>query len=153
MRHILIIEDDRDNAESLARLLELLGHDTRVARDGHQALDLARRRRPELILLDIGLPGMDGYEVARRLREEGGCRDAVIIAVSGHGRDEDRRRSLAAGCDHHFLKPSYHEELFGLLTASRPEPSPDSCNWPGSSGPMSGSPAMAAGGAAAASST
>src|SRR5581483_7095555 len=101
---VLIVDDNVDTARGMARLLRLLGHDTRTAHDGSSAIDSARERRPEFVLLDIGLPGMDGYEVATRLRQEESCRDAVIIAVSGYGQDEDRRRSSAAGFDHHLVK-------------------------------------------------
>ena len=99
----------------MARLLKLLGHDVRVAHDGPEALEAAREHRPEVVLLDIGLPGMDGYEVAARLRQEECCQDAVIIAVSGYGQEEDRRRSREAGFDHHLVKPVDFDALIVLL--------------------------------------
>ena len=102
----------------MARLLKLLGHDVATAHDGPEAIEAAREHRPEFVLLDIGLPGMDGYEVAARLRREECCRDAVIIAVSGYGQDEDRRRSREAGFDHHLVKPLDHDALLSLLAAA-----------------------------------
>ena len=106
---ILVVDDNVDTARGMARLLKLLGHDVQTAHDGPSALDAARTLRPEFVLLDIGLPGMDGYEVARRLRRGGVLQGAVIIAVSGYGQDEDRRRSREAGFDHHLVKPVDHD--------------------------------------------
>ena len=100
----------------MARLLKLIGHETARAHDGNEALEVARKFRPEVILLDIGLPGMDGYEVAARMRQEEWCKDAVIVAVSGYGQDEDRRRSTEAGFDHHFIKPLDHDALLSLIS-------------------------------------
>jgi PAS domain S-box-containing protein len=113
---ILVVDDNVDTARSLARLLKLSGHDVRTAHDGPEALEEAREQRPEFILLDIGLPEMDGYEVARRLRESGHA-GAVIIAISGYGREEDRRRSREAGFNHHLSKPLDHDALLTLLGA------------------------------------
>src|SRR4029077_4540439 len=80
---ILVVDDNTDSAKGLARLLKLLGHDVRTAQDGPEAIALAETYRPDVVLLDIGLPIMDGYEVARHLRETGSCKDSVIVAVSG----------------------------------------------------------------------
>jgi CheY-like chemotaxis protein len=102
-------------ALALSKLLEVLGHDVRTAYDGPSALALARRQRPDYVLLVIGLPGLDGYEVAAELRKDPDCRDTVIIAVSGYGREEDRRRSQEAGFDHHLVKPINQDELILLL--------------------------------------
>jgi CheY-like chemotaxis protein len=100
-----VVDDNRDAAESMGLLLGLQGHQVRTAHDGAGALTVAEAFRPEVVLLDIGLPGMDGYEVARRLRaQENGAR-ALLIAVTGYGQDEDRRRADEAGFDHHLLKP------------------------------------------------
>lgn len=101
---VLVVDDNRDAAESLGALVEALGHEARVVHDGASALDVAARWRPDLVLLDIGLPRLDGYEVARRLRAALGP-GVVLAAVTGYGRDEDRRRSRAAGFDHHLVKP------------------------------------------------
>ena len=108
---ILVVDDNVDTARGMARLLKLLGHEVAVAHDGPEGIEAARRHRPEFVLLDIGLPGMDGYEVASRLRREECCKDAVIIAVSGYGQEEDRRRSKEAGFDHHLIKPLDHDAL------------------------------------------
>ena len=102
----------------MARLLKLLGHDVRIAHDGPAALEAARSFRPEFVLLDIGLPGMDGYEVATGSRQEESCAGAVLIAVSGYGQEEDRRRSKEAGFDHHLVKPVDHDALLTLLSHS-----------------------------------
>jgi signal transduction histidine kinase/integral membrane sensor domain MASE1/CheY-like chemotaxis protein len=104
-RRILVVEDNADVAETLALLLREWGHQTLVAHDGHAALEAADRHRPDVVLLDIGLPGMDGYEVARRLRQEYGLSSALLIAVTGYGQEEDRRRSREASIDHHLVKP------------------------------------------------
>ena len=101
---ILIIDDNKDLATSLARLLRILGHDVQVVHDGHQGIEAARSYRPRVVLLDIGLPKLDGYQVARTLRQEG-FHDTIIIALSGYGQEEDRRRSREAGMNHHLTKP------------------------------------------------
>ncbi len=113
---ILVVDDNADTARSLVRLLKLLGNEAEAAHEGPSALDVARVMRPEFVLLDIGLPGMDGYEVARRLRDDPHCRASVIIALSGYGQDEDRRRSREAGFDHHLVKPVEIEVLLSLLS-------------------------------------
>ena len=111
---ILVVEDDLDTAESTALLLKLVGYDVNVARDGQQAIELARHGRPHCVLLDIGLPGLDGYKVASRLRQE--CADPlVIIAISGYGQDKDLRRSREVGIDHHLIKPTSLASLLPLL--------------------------------------
>ena len=112
---VLVVDDNIDNARGLSRLLKLLGHDVQVAHDGQAAVEVARAHRPEIVLLDIGLPGMDGYEVARRLRTEECCQDALIIAVSGYGQPEDLRRSKEAGFDHHLVKPVDYDALMTLF--------------------------------------
>jgi len=100
-----VVEDNVDTAEMLTSLLEMLGHEVRAARDGPEALDLAPVFRPQIVLLDIGLPGLDGYEVARRLRAQPGGRDLLLIALTGYGSAQDRERARQAGCDHHVTKP------------------------------------------------
>jgi PAS domain S-box-containing protein len=115
---ILVVDDNADAAGGLARLVKLLGHDVRTAHDGPEALAIAQGDRPDAVLLDIGLPEMDGYEVARRLRKDPACRDCVIIAISGYGQDDDRRRGREAGFDHHLVKPIDPDALFPLLCKS-----------------------------------
>jgi len=102
---VLVVDDNLDQAESFCLLLEMMGQEVRMAHDGPAALVAAAGFRPELVLLDIGLPGMSGFEVARRLRQAPGPDAPVVIAVSGYGTDEDRRRSQEAGFDAHWVKP------------------------------------------------
>lgn len=102
---ILVVDDNRDSAESMAVLLRLQGHETETAFHGDDVIDAVRSFRPALVLLDIGLPGIDGYEVARRLRADAANAGLRIAAMSGYGRDDDRARSREAGFDHHFIKP------------------------------------------------
>jgi CheY-like chemotaxis protein len=105
---------------SLALLLENLGADVHTATDGQAALDELEAYRPSVMLLDIGMPGMDGLEVARRARQRADSRDLTVIALSGWGQDEDRRRSREAGVDYHMVKPVDLDELGRLLTALAP---------------------------------
>jgi two-component system CheB/CheR fusion protein len=114
-RRILVVDDRESQAQSLAMLLRSLGHDVRVAHNGPSALEIAADFFPELALIDIGLPGMSGYEVARRLREQPQFKSMLLIAQTGWGRDEDRQRSREAGFDHHLAKPIDHKALFRLL--------------------------------------
>jgi CheY-like chemotaxis protein len=102
---VLIVDDNVDAAETLAMMLELLGQQTRQAHEGKDALQAAVEYKPELIFMDIGLPGLSGHEVAERMRKELGMTDTYIIALSGYGTDEDRRKSLYAGFDSHLVKP------------------------------------------------
>jgi CheY-like chemotaxis protein len=104
-RRVLVVDDNEDAAESLAALLRLFGHEVDVAFDGEQALTLAPEVRPDLVLLDLGMPRMDGHEVARRMRAAPWGGRMKIIALSGFGDDADRERSLEAGCDDHLVKP------------------------------------------------
>ena len=113
-RHILIVEDNFDQAQTLRAFLGMKGHRLEVAQSGPIALEMARRARPDVVLLDIGLPGLDGFEVARELRREYG--DAVrIIAVSAYGSENDRRQSLEAGCELHLVKPADPRFIESLL--------------------------------------
>jgi CheY-like chemotaxis protein len=104
-RRVLVVEDNRDSAASLSVLLELMGHEVRVAYTGPEAVALAAEWPPEITISDIGLPGFDGFEVARRLRGQLG-RGPLLVALTGYGRDEDRRMSQEAGFDHHLVKPA-----------------------------------------------
>ena len=112
---VLVVDDSEDTARGLARLLKAAGHEVRTAHDGPSALAAAAEQRPEFVLLDLGLPGMDGYELAVRIRREPWGRDAVLVAISGYGQADDRRRSEAAGIDHHLVKPVDYDALFGLI--------------------------------------
>jgi CheY-like chemotaxis protein len=112
---LLVVEDDADNAESLALLLRLDGHDVMVACDGPTALRMAEEYPPDVALLDLGLPGMDGYEVARRLVAQSPDRKPLLIAVTGYGRDTDRQHSTEAGIQMHLLKPVDPKMLQQLL--------------------------------------
>ena len=114
-RRLLVVDDNKDAAESMAMLLELWGHEVVCVYDGHSALEAAARCCPEAVFLDIGLPGMDGYEVAERLRELPQSAEAILVAVTGYGQDEDRRRSRAAGINYHLVKPVAPETLHSLL--------------------------------------
>ena len=104
-RRVLVVDDNRDAAASLAMMLSLLGHDTRAAHDGLQALELAEAFRPELILLDIGLPKLNGFDACRRIREQPWGTGILIVAVTGWGQEDDIRRSREAGFDQHMVKP------------------------------------------------
>ncbi|MEA2604143.1 MAG: hypothetical protein QOF89_5135 [Acidobacteriota bacterium] len=117
---ILVVDDNEDSADSLAIWLGLMGHDARTAHDGPQALAVAQEYRPDLIFLDIGMPGMNGYEVARRLRQQPETRDVTLIAVTGWGQDEDRRQSREAGFDQHLVKPLEPKALEKLLAGMAP---------------------------------
>src|SRR5262249_5636828 len=115
-RRILVVDDDGDAAEGLALLLRTAGHAVCTARDGRTALQVAAATRPQVVFLDIGMPGMDGYEVARQLREHGDRQEAtILVAVTGYGQEEDRLRSRQAGFDYHMVKPVDPDGLLGLL--------------------------------------
>jgi CheY-like chemotaxis protein len=104
-RNILIADDNQDALESLALMLRLEGHEVHCASDGEEALALAGQRRPEIVVLDVGMPKLDGCEVARRIRAESWGRNAVLVALTGWGQEVDRRRSREAGFDMHLVKP------------------------------------------------
>jgi signal transduction histidine kinase/CheY-like chemotaxis protein len=116
MSRILVVDDSVDAANSLAMVLRLEGHDVRTAHDGHSALEAAQAIPPEIVLLDIGLPNMDGYEVARRLREHRDKDQMLVVAITGYGRAEDRQRSELAGFDHHLVKPIDFDVLRRLIS-------------------------------------
>ncbi len=119
-RRVLIVDDNVDAAESLSMLLNTLGHDTRLAHDGEQALDVVQAFKPDVVLLDIGLPRVNGYEVARRIRRMSLGEGPHLIALTGWGQAEDRRRAKEAGFDHHVTKPVELSVLSGLLASERP---------------------------------
>ena len=100
------MDDNVDAAESLAVLLKANGHEVRAVHDGPSALEAAREYHPNLILLDIGLPGMNGFEVAKKVREELELGNVVLVAMTGYGQESDKQRSQEAGFDHHLVKPA-----------------------------------------------
>jgi PAS domain S-box-containing protein len=114
---ILVVEDNRDAAETLRVWLGILGHEVEVAHTGPEGVEAARRRPPEVVLCDIGLPGLDGYGVARAIRQDATTAGARLIAITGYGSDEDRRRSQDAGFDLHLTKPVDPADLQPLLTS------------------------------------
>jgi signal transduction histidine kinase/ActR/RegA family two-component response regulator len=119
---ILVVDDNVDAADSLAVLLRLMGNDVRTAPDGPAALEVARAYRPDVVLLDLGLPRMSGYDVCRRLREGHFANGPLIVALTGYGQDEDRRRTREAGFDCHLVKPVDPDELWELLTEGHGSP-------------------------------
>ena len=114
---VMVIDDSPLQAKSMGMLLELLGYDVRVAHDGPSAIGAAQEFLPHAALIDIGLPGMDGYEVARQLRQLPELKGTVLIAQTGWGRDQDRALSKLAGFDHHLTKPIDHQQLERILGA------------------------------------
>ena len=114
---VVIADDNRDAADSLKLLLELSGHDTFVAYNGQQALDLGARERPRAFVLDVGMPDMTGYDVARRIRQQAWGRGALLLAVTGWGQDDDKAKAKAAGFDYHFTKPVNPEQVEEALAA------------------------------------
>lgn len=116
---VLIVDDNRDVAESTAALLRLEGYEVHLAHDGEEALSAVRRLHPVAVLLDIGLPKMNGFEVAERIRAEAELRDVLIVGASGYGQEEYRLRSRRAGFDHHIVKPIEPSVLTKLLALRR----------------------------------
>jgi two-component system CheB/CheR fusion protein len=119
-RTVLVVDDNQDAADSVATLIELRGHRVWVTYDGPSALAIAAERSPEVVLLDIGLPGMNGYEVATRLRDLAATRSSTIVALTGYGQEQDRRRSAQARFDAHLVKPVDAETLYELIETARP---------------------------------
>jgi CheY-like chemotaxis protein len=118
-RRVLIVDDNEDAANSLAMILQLSGHETASVYTAADALQRAADFKPDVVLLDIGLPGMDGYEVAQKMRELPGLRDIRLVAVTGYGRSDDRLRARDAGFDDHLTKPVEYAVLERTLAASR----------------------------------
>jgi len=116
-RRILIVDDSEDSAESLALLLQLDGHETHKAHDGAAAIEAVARLRPDVVLLDIGLPGLNGYEVCSRIRKEPWGKELRLVALTGWGQEEDRQRSRDAGFDAHLVKPVDHDVLLKLIAS------------------------------------
>jgi CheY-like chemotaxis protein len=119
---VLVVDDNQDSADSLGLLLSMRGHEVRTAFDGPAAMEAARTFRPDVVLLDIGLPGMNGYEVARLMRQMPELKSALLIAQTGWGQEEDRRRSTEAGFDAHLVKPVDPAALQELLSRQDKRP-------------------------------
>ena len=118
VRRILVVDDNRDTAESLAELLNIADMETQTAHDGLEAVASAEAFRPNVVLLDIGLPKLNGYDVCRRIREQPWGKKMVLVALTGWGQEEDRRQSKDAGFDHHMIKPVDYEALLKVLATS-----------------------------------
>ena len=118
---VLVVDDNHDAATSLSMLVSLLGHDVRTGFDGVEALDMANEFHPDLVLLDLGMPRMDGYEACRRLRAQPWCAQTVVVAVTGWGRDDDRQRTRMAGFDRHLIKPVAPDVITGILKEMGPQ--------------------------------
>jgi CheY-like chemotaxis protein len=118
-RRVLVVDDNPDSAGAIAFLLKLSGHEVQIAHDGAGAIALARRMRPDFLFLDLGLPGMDGFEVARQLKAEPGFDGMRIIAVTGSGNEDDRQRSREAGIEAFLVKPVDPSFLDSLLGGRR----------------------------------
>jgi CheY-like chemotaxis protein len=118
-RRVLVVDDNVDAAESTAAFLRLEGHEVKTVADGPQALASLKVFDPHVIVLDIGLPGLDGFEVARRLRARGDTSHALLIAVTGYGQREDRVRASEAGFDYYFVKPTDPREIHGAIERGR----------------------------------
>jgi CheY-like chemotaxis protein len=119
-RRILIVDDNHDSAMSLGMMLDLMGNETRIAHDGLAAVETAEQFRPDIILLDIGLPKLNGYDACRRIRGQPWSKGMVIVALTGWGQEEDRRRSREAGFDHHLVKPVEIAALQAILQSASP---------------------------------
>ena len=115
-RRILIVDDNRDSADSLAMLMQMTNNEAFLAHDGVEAVEAIEKHRPEVVLLDIGLPKLDGHEVCRRVLQQPWGKDIVIIALSSWGQEDDRRKSQEAGFNGHLVKPVDYDELLDLLT-------------------------------------
>jgi CheY-like chemotaxis protein len=115
-RRVLVVDDNHDSATSLATLLRMGGNEAHLAHDGEEAVSAAETLRPEVVLLDIGLPKINGYDVCRRIRSAPWGKDVLLVAVTGWGQREDRRQAREAGFDHHMVKPVDYTALSELLT-------------------------------------
>jgi two-component system, OmpR family, response regulator len=114
-RQLLVVDDNRDAAMTLAMLLRYAGHQVKVAFSGPEALTIAQEQQPSVILLDLAMPGMDGFQVAQALRQRPEMKNALIIAVSGYGNADDQERCQAAGFNLHLLKPVKREQVLEII--------------------------------------
>ena len=111
-----MVDDNRDAADSLSEMLELMGHTSSVAYDGQQGIDAASHFKPDVILLDIGMPNLNGYDACRIVRQQPWGKNVVVIAATGWGQEKDRSRTREAGFDHHLIKPVDPHELLKTIT-------------------------------------
>ena len=111
---VLVVDDNEDAADSLATLLNVMGYEVRIAYDGPEAIEAADEFQPAVALLDIGLPRLSGYDIARHVREKRGG-EVLLVAITGWGQEEDRRKAREAGFDHHFTKPADFDKLLALI--------------------------------------
>jgi CheY-like chemotaxis protein len=114
-RRVLVVDDNQAAADLLGRVVKMLGNEVRAAYDGQQAIEAAEQFRPDVVLMDLGMPKLNGYEAARRIRAQAWGRDMVLVALTGWGQDENKRRAKEAGFDHHLVKPADPAELQRLL--------------------------------------
>jgi PAS domain S-box-containing protein len=121
-RRVLVVDDNEDSASSLAKLLRMTGNETRIAHDGLAAVTSAEEFRPDVVLLDIGLPLLNGYDACQRIRQQSWGKDIVMVALTGWGQEDDRRRSKAVGFDHHLVKPLDYAALMMVLSSKTSEP-------------------------------
>ena len=117
-RRVLLVDDSVDAAEAMSMLLETLGHEVRVMHDGPSALAMVDDFTPDVVILDIGLPGMDGFEVAREMRTRAVTKTALLIALTGYGADSDKQKARDAGFDHHLVKPVSFTAIETVIAAS-----------------------------------
>lgn len=113
---VLVVDDNKDTVESLSMLLTASGHDVRLAYDGPAAVQAAIDYLPDVVLLDIGLPGLNGYEVAKLIREHPTLKNVALVAMTGYGQESDRQSSFQAGFNHHLVKPTYLAQLQQILS-------------------------------------
>ena len=118
-QRVLVVEDNLDQVHTLAMLLRLDGHEVDFAINGYVAIDVAERFRPHVVLLDLGLPGLDGYDVCKWLKRHPGLEQTRVIAVTGYGSEADRERARAAGCEHHLTKPYDPQQLLSLVRGDK----------------------------------
>ena len=118
-KRVLLVEDNLDAVRTLAALIKDMGHHVAYGINGYAALEIGRNHRPHIVLLDIGLPGMDGYELCRRMKTAPGFESSRLIALTAYATEEHRAKSKAAGCELHLVKPVTTQTLFDLLDSSR----------------------------------
>jgi CheY-like chemotaxis protein len=119
-RRVLVVEDDLDSVRALVELIRDIGHRVEYAINGYAALEIARRFKPHFVLMDLGLPGMSGYEACRRLKREPGAEPMRVIALTAYGQEEHRAQARSAGCELHLVKPVSPQAIFDVLESTLP---------------------------------